>query len=104
MPSPPLKVAILIVSDTAFHDASTDRCGAVLSDAFAVEGNEQWIVAHTDIVPDDVLQIQSAVLRWCDGENHMNLVVTTGGTGFAVMDCTPEGVGGLLLRQARGLV
>lgn len=104
MPSSPLKAAILVVSDTAFHDPSTDRSGALLTDTFATEGNEQWIVSHTDIVPDDVLQIQSAVLRWCDGGDFVNLVITTGGTGFAVMDCTPEAIGGLLHRQAPGLV
>jgi gephyrin len=100
----PLKAAILVVSDTAFHDPSKDRSGAILYDTFAAEGNEQWIVQHTDIVPDDVLQIQSAVLRWCDDGNYVNLVVTTGGTGFAVMDCTPEAIGGLLHKQAPGLV
>lgn len=104
MPSTPLKAAILVISDTAFHDPSTDRCGPILSDTFAAEGNEQWVVTHTDIVPDDVLQIQSVVLRWCDHGNYMNLVITTGGTGFAVMDCTPEAIGVLLHRQAPGLV
>lgn len=104
MPSTPLRATILVVSDTAFHDPSTDRSGAILSDTFAAEGNEQWVVPHTEIVPDDVLQIQSAVLRWCDGLNYVNLVVTTGGTGFAVMDCTPEAIGVLLHRQAPGLV
>ena len=97
MPSSPLKAAILVVSDTAFHDPSTDRSGALLTDTFSVEGNEQWVVSHT-------LQIQSAVLRWCDGGDFVNLVVTTGGTGFAVMDCTPEAIRGLLHRQAPGLV
>lgn len=100
----PLKAAILVVSDTAFHDPSTDRSGAILTDTFAAEGNEQWTVQHIDIVPDDILQIQSAVLRWCDDGNYVNLVVTTGGTGFALMDCTPEAIGGLLDKQAPGLV
>ena len=104
MSSSPLRAAILVISDTAFHDPSTDRCGAVLSDTFAGEGDGRWIIPHTDIVPDDVLQIQSAILRWCDGANYVNLVVTTGGTGFAVMDCTPEAIGGLLHKQAPGLV
>lgn len=104
MPSEILRAAILVVSDTAFHDPTTDQCAATLSNTFAVEGNEQWAVAHTDIVPDDILQIQSALLRWCDSEDFMNLVITTGGTGFSALDCTPEAVGGLLQKQAPGLM
>ena len=43
------------------------------------------------IIPDDVLEIQRAITRWTDqGDERINLVVTSGGTGFAVKDLTPE--------------
>ena len=99
-----LKAAILIVSDTAFKDPSTDKAGDVLGAAFARDGDDQWIVEEKQIIPDDVLSVQRDLTRWCDGVDFMNLVVTTGGTGFTAKDNTPEAVGPLLHRQAPGLV
>lgn len=99
-----LKAAILIISDTAYKDPSTDEAGSVLEDAFANNGGNQWIVENQQIVPDDVLSIQRNLMQWCDGENFMNLVITTGGTGFTAKDNTPEAVTPLLHRQAPGLV
>lgn len=98
------KVAILIVSDTAYKDPTIDKAGALLTDAFASEGGEQWKVEEKVIVRDDILEIQRETSRWCDGDSYMNLVVTTGGTGFTHKDVTPEAIGPLLHKQAHGLV
>ena len=104
MEKPKLKATILIVSDTAFQDPSTDKAGDILSDVFANEGNGQWTVLDRKIVPDDVLTIQKAVTLSCDGEEPVNLVITTGGTGFAVKDNTPEAINPLIHKHASGLV
>ena len=104
MALPNLKATILIISDTAFQHPSTDKTGDILSDVFANEGNGQWTVNERRIVPDDVLAIQKAVSLSCDGEDHVNLLITTGGTGFAVKDCTPEAINPLIHRHAPGLV
>jgi gephyrin len=76
------------VSDTASGDASTDRSGPALKALFG-ESSDTWTVADLTIVPDDVEAIQSQVRKWTD-EEMLNLVVTTGGTGFAMRDVTPE--------------
>ncbi|KAI4129492.1 MAG: hypothetical protein LQ338_002209 [Usnochroma carphineum] len=99
-----LRAAILIVSDTAFQDPSTDRSGALLADTFAREGGDQWVVSERQIVRDDVLAIQRQVTAWCDRSDYINLVVTTGGTGFTGKDNTPEGVGPLIHKHASGLM
>ncbi|KAF2744299.1 hypothetical protein M011DRAFT_470712 [Sporormia fimetaria CBS 119925] len=99
-----LKAAILIVSETASKDPSTDRCIPILKQVFAELGNGQWEVAVAEIVPDSVLDIQNFVRAWTDREDAANLIVTSGGTGFAVKDVTPEAVTILLDRQAPGLV
>ncbi len=104
MDKPKLKAAILIISDTAFQDPSTDKAGDTLSDVFANEGNGQWAVKDREIVPDDILKIQKAVSLSCDGEEYVNLLITTGGTGFAVKDNTPEAITPLIHRHAPGLV
>ena len=93
-----LKVAILIVSDTAARDSSTDRTMSVLRDVLENDSHN-WELAHTDIVPDDASKIQEAILPWTDGSDHVSLVVTSGGTGFATRDITPEvsGIPSMLL-------
>ena len=101
----PLRAAILIVSTTAAEDPSTDASDAALRGVFAEMGNDQWEVAESKIVPDSVPQIQRQLLRWADvADPKCNLVLTTGGTGFAVDDHTPEAVAAILHKQAPGLV
>ena len=99
-----LKAAILVVSDTAYEDPTSDKSGQTLLDTFTTDGNEQWDVEELKIVADNVVEIQKWTKCWCDSDVAMNLVVTTGGTGFAVKDRTPEAVGPLIHRHAPGLV
>jgi gephyrin len=85
-----LRAGILVISQTASQEPSTDKAIPALTDVFSDLGGGQWEVTKTQIVPDDVLGIQRTVQEWCDGENPLNLIVTSGGTGFAVKDVTPE--------------
>lgn len=88
--NPGLRAAILVVSETVSNDPSSDKCIPTLKDVFGSLGNSQWDVSETEIVPDNVLSIQKAIRAWSDGENPVNLIVTSGGTGFATKDVTPE--------------
>jgi gephyrin len=90
MPDTKLKVAILVVSETASKDAASDKCIPTLTEVFGTLGSDQWEIAATEIVPDSVLDIQKHVRMWSDSEVYMNLIVTSGGTGFATKDVTPE--------------
>ncbi|EKD20049.1 uncharacterized protein L3040_002272 [Drepanopeziza brunnea f. sp. 'multigermtubi'] len=101
---PNLRAAILIVSTTASQDPTADSSGPLLQDVFAQEGGAKWEVVETKIVGDVVLDIQRSMMGWADGEDPVNLIVSTGGTGFAVSDSTPEAVTPLLHKQAPGLV
>ncbi|RGP59586.1 molybdopterin molybdotransferase [Fusarium sporotrichioides] len=87
MASGPLKAALLIVSTTAAKDASADASGPILTQVLKDEGEGKW-----------------EITAWTDGSDSINLVVTTGGTGFATGDSTPEAVTPLLHKQAPGLV
>lgn len=85
-----LKAAVLIVSDTAAKDPLTDKAGDTLKETFAADGGGRWDEPQTTIVPDNVLDIQRTIQGWTDTEQYVNLVVTTGGTGFTPKDNTPE--------------
>lgn len=92
--SPSLRPAILIVSDTAASDPSTDRTAPILTDVFREDGAGKWSEPIVEIVGDDMSEIQRIVRKWTDrygdeGE-RVSLIVTTGGTGFAKRDWTPE--------------
>ena len=85
-----LKAAVLIVSTTAAKNPSADSSGSILKEVFEQEGGGKWEVVETKIVGDVVLDIQRAVTSWADQEQPPNLIITTGGTGFAINDSTPE--------------
>ncbi|KAI9667644.1 MAG: hypothetical protein M1821_000461 [Bathelium mastoideum] len=97
-----LKAAILIISETAAQDPSTDRCIPLLEDVF--KQSKQWEVSQTKLVRDDIFEIQQSITRWTDGNEIVNLIVTSGGTGFATKDHTPEAVNPLIHKHASGLV
>lgn len=96
MSRPPLKAAILVVSTTASKDPSTDASESTLRSVFEQDGGGQWTVTDVKIVPDSTVQIQKHIVVWAD--EGINLIVTTGGTGFAIHDNTPEAVLPLLHR------
>ncbi|KAI1624791.1 molybdopterin biosynthesis protein MoeA [Exophiala viscosa] len=103
-----LRPAILIISDTAAADPSTDKAFPILKETFAQDGAGKWGEPVVEIVKDDILEIQRIVRAWADSEDassgQINLVVTTGGTGFARRDFTPEAIAPLIHRHAPGIV
>ena len=84
-----LRPAVLIVSDTASANPSSDRVGETLA-ASLLTGSNTWEQPTIKIVPDQVLEIQRTVCDWADGPDSFNLIITSGGTGFALTDNTPE--------------
>ncbi|KAF7196685.1 Gephyrin [Pseudocercospora fuligena] len=99
-----LRAGIIIISETATKDPSTDKGIPALREVFADKGGDQWTADDTSIVPDSVLDIQRAITKWTDATDPLNLVITSGGTGFAEKDVTPEAVTPLLHKNAAGLV
>jgi len=83
-----LRASILVISETAYADPTTDKCVPALQSVFDKYGGDKWEIAHKSIVPDDILLIQQAVMQ--DVKAQINLVITSGGTGFAIKDVTPE--------------
>lgn len=92
----PLNIAVLAVSDT--RDETSDRSGALLVERLTGAGHK---LAGKAIVADDVEAIQTQVRAWV-ADPDVDLVITTGGTGFAPRDVTPEAVRPLFRREMDG--
>lgn len=100
-----LNAAVLVISDTAYKNPSSDQSGPLLASAFAgADQGAKWIVTHNSVIPDEESSIQQQVLKLCDGEDWVNLVITCGGTGFSPRDQTPEAISPLIQKPAPGLV
>ena len=80
----PVGIAVLTVSDT--RTPADDRSGDTLAERISGSGHR---LAHRAIVPDDVAAIQAQVRSWV-ADGSVDVVVTTGGTGFTGRDVTPE--------------
>ncbi|KAK4691699.1 hypothetical protein P7C70_g9291, partial [Phenoliferia sp. Uapishka_3] len=85
-----MTVAILTVSDSIFSSSSPslDKSGPALRNLLASIPNTKYNVVSSAIVPDEPTEIQRVVRKWCEAD--IDLVLTTGGTGFGVRDRTPE--------------
>ena len=92
----PLRIAVLTVSDT--RDENSDKSGKLLADRLLAAGHELTAKA---IVVDEVEAIRAQVRAWVADEG-IDLILSTGGTGFAPRDVTPEAVRPLFRREMDG--
>lgn len=95
----PLRVGILTVSDAGARGERADTSGDAI-EAFCQEKGHT--VAARRLVADGTENIVPVLLEWADG-GAMDLVVTTGGTGFTARDVTPEATRAVVDREASGL-
>ncbi len=93
------KAGILTISDKGHagerHDASGPELGRLLPP-------EQFAVAATAVVPDEREAIAAQLRQWCD-QDHLALILTTGGTGLSPRDVTPEATLSVAERLVPGL-
>ena len=92
------RAAILTVSDRVARGEQDDRSGPALAERLEEAG---WEVAARAVVPDEVGSIAAALARWA-GEG-LPLVVTTGGTGIAPRDVTPDATRQVSEREVPGI-
>lgn len=95
-----MRVAILTVSDRSARGERRDESGPAIQQI--VENDLGGEVIEAVIVPDDIEAIAAVLVRWCD-ERDVHLALTTGGTGFAQRDVTPEATLRVIERRAPGL-
>ncbi len=95
-----IRVGVLTISDGVARGERLDVSGehartmlAHLPDA---------VISAGVVVPDEYEQIAATLRAWCD-EEHLNIIITTGGTGLAPRDVTPEATKAVIEREAQGI-
>jgi molybdenum cofactor biosynthesis protein B len=96
LPFHPLHIAVLTISDT--RDEASDTSGGLLAERLRAAGH---VLAGKAIVKDDIEAIRAQVRTWVADEG-VDVVLTTGGTGFAPRDVTPEAIRPLFRREMDG--
>ena len=89
----------MTVSDRSARGEREDASGPVL--ARLVE-EYAWTVSRRSVLPDNESTIRELLIAWADG-GELDVILTTGGTGFSPRDVTPEATRGVIEREAPGL-
>lgn len=99
MPAKLIRTVVLTISDSCSRGEREDLSGPAVAALLVSIGAT---VLKNDILPDDQTQIAAALESLADSR-EVDLIVTTGGTGFAVRDVTPEATREVIEREAPGL-
>ena len=97
--NPPLRAAVITLSDKGSRGEREDKSGPLIVEMLTAAG---YVVEETMILPDEAKALKAQLIRMADGR-QVNLVLTTGGTGFAPRDITPEATYAVADRNAPGI-
>lgn len=100
--STPITVAILTVSDRCSRGVTEDTSGPALADLITQRLGA--VVISRRCLPDETRQITDQIRQWALDPSHPDLILTTGGTGLAPRDVTPEATLAVLERRHPGLM
>ena len=95
-----IRFGILTLSDRSATGERADASGPALADLIRAQG---WSVTKQAILPDDESAIRATLTEWADS-GTVDVILTSGGTGFAPRDITPEATRAIIEREAPGLV
>jgi molybdopterin adenylyltransferase len=95
----PLRVGVITVSDRAFAGVRPDKSGPELVEMVEEQG---WEVVRRQTLPDDFQSIKAVLVEWTR-TGEMDVILTTGGTGFSPRDITPEATSAVIEKNAPGL-
>jgi len=93
-------VGIITSSDKGYSGERDDKSGQVIEEILSENGFE---VVKKVILPDEKILLEKEMIDMCDNLN-VNLLLTTGGTGFSKRDITPEATKSVIEREALGIV
>ncbi len=94
-----IRFGILTLSDRSSRGERADSSGPALAGLIQAEG---WSVVKQSLLPDDESAIREILTSWADS-GEIDIILTTGGTGFSPRDVTPEATRAVIEREAPGL-
>jgi molybdopterin adenylyltransferase len=94
-----IRFGILTLSDRSSRGERADSSGPALANLIQTGG---WSVVEQSLLPDDESAIREMLASWADS-GEMDVILTTGGTGFSPRDVTPEATRAVIEREAPGL-
>jgi molybdopterin adenylyltransferase len=94
-----IRFGILTLSDRSSRGERADASGPALANLIQAEG---WAVVKQSLLPDEESAIREMLTSWADS-SEMDIILTTGGTGFSPRDITPEATRAIIEREAPGL-
>ena len=94
-----LRFGILTLSDRSSRGERPDSSGPALANLIQAQG---WSVVEQGILPDEEAAIRALLVSWAES-GDMDVILTTGGTGFSPRDVTPEATRAVIEREAPGL-
>lgn len=94
-----IRLGILTISDRSYQGIREDLSGPALQGFITTLG---WHAVIYTIVPDEIDAIKKTLIEWCD-DLKLNLILTSGGTGLAPRDVTPEATIGIIDKDVPGL-
>jgi molybdenum cofactor synthesis domain-containing protein len=94
-----IRFGILTISDRSARGERADVSGPALA---RLVGTLNWSITKQAIVPDERSAIREILIEWCGG-GEVDVILTTGGTGFALRDVTPEATRAVIERDVPGL-
>jgi len=94
-----IRFGIITISDRSARGERPDRSGPAIIDKI---NQQAWQVTTSCIIPDELEDIQEKITSWSD-RNEVDVILTSGGTGFSPRDVTPEATQAVIERPAPGL-
>lgn len=103
---PPVRAAVLAVSDAVASGRKPDRAAQTIREAVTAHEHHGLVLAEQATVGDDAAAIERQITRWVDrgDDGAIDLILTVGGTGLAHTDVTVEAVSRLVDREVPGLM
>ena len=94
-----LNFGVITISDRSSQGEREDVSGPVLQRKIETQG---WKVNKYTVIPDNLMEISHLLQQWAD-HKHLDVILTTGGTGFSPRDVTPEATRAIIERIAPGI-
>ncbi len=95
-----ITIGVLTISDSGAKGAREDTSGEKIREL--IIQLPEAVISAGAIIPDEQELIEGTLCEWCD-DKHLNIIITTGGTGLAPRDITPEATKAVIEREAPGI-